>query len=257
MRFVSLFACYLAVACSAPDARPPAEPDLRPSVETEERPTAAAVAQPEITITAVKAANPLVIEGRARTFENNVVIRIRDAKGALMHETFTTSRGEIGHHNPYRTEVFVTRDPGGKVTVEALEYSARDGSDRSLVTKSVPYGVDMIAAVLHLPEKGPADCSRVHPVQRSMPKSISMARLLVEALLREPALPFPRGAAVNGIALRGAVLTVDFNEAVQNVGGSCAVQAIRAAVEETLVALPAVDRVVITAAGSEKLALQP
>jgi hypothetical protein len=256
MRFISLFACYLIVACSSPDIRPPAEP-AAPAAETQAQADPPSATRPEITITSVTSANPVVIEGLARTFENNVVIRLRDAKGALIHETFTTSRGEMGQHNPYRAEVFVTRDPGGKVTVEALEYSARDGSERSLVAKTIPYGVEAIVAVLHVPEKNPADCSRVHPIQRSMPKSISMARLLVEALVREPALPFPKGAAVNGIAIRDGVLTVDFNERLQSVGGSCAVQAIRAAVEETLLALPAVDRVVITAAGSEKLALQP
>ncbi|HET7706884.1 MAG TPA: Gmad2 immunoglobulin-like domain-containing protein [Thermoanaerobaculia bacterium] len=255
MRFISLFACYLIVACSSPDVRPPAERDVTPVSETET--TAEPEKRPEITITSVTASNPVVIEGLARTFENNVVVRVRDAKGGLIHETFTTSRGEMGQHNPYRAEVFVTRDPGGKVTAEALEYSARDGAERSLVARTIPYGVEPIMAVLHLPEKNPTDCSRVHPIQRSMPKSVSMARLLVEALLREPALPFPKGAAVNGIAIRGGVLTVDFNERLQNVGGSCAVQAIRAAVEETLLALPAVDRVVITAAGSERLALQP
>jgi hypothetical protein len=213
--------------------------------------------RPEITIASVSAENPVVVEGLARTSENNVIIRLRDAKGGLMHETFTTSRGEMGNRNPYRAEIFVTRDPGGKLTVEALEYSARDGSERSVTSKSIPFGVESVIALLHLPEKNPSDCTRVHPIQRAMPKSISMARLLVEALLREPALPFPKGSAVNGIALRNGVLTVDFNKRLQNVGGSCAVQAIRAAVEHTLMALPSVDRVVITAEGSEKLALQP
>ncbi|MGZ8851164.1 MAG: GerMN domain-containing protein [Thermoanaerobaculia bacterium] len=53
------------------------------------------------------------------------------------------------------------------------------------------------------------------------------------------------------------MLTVDFNERLQNVGGSCTVTAIRESVTKTLQRLPTVKKVVITAGGSEKLALQP
>jgi hypothetical protein len=249
MRVFSFFVCYLLLACSAPAPQPPATEQSAPSPRAEPK--------PEITINAVVPTNPVLVEGLARTFENNVVVRLRDANGALIHETFTTSVGESGHHNPYRAEVFVTRDPGGQITVEALEYSARDGAERSLTSRTISYGVSPVVADLYLPERSPTDCTRVHSIQRSMPKSIAMARLLVEALLREPAVPFPKGSRVNGIAIRNKVLTVDFNERLQNVGGSCAVQAIRAAVEKTLLDLPSVERVVITAQGSEKLALQP
>jgi hypothetical protein len=57
--------------------------------------------------------------------------------------------------------------------------------------------------------------------------------------------------------LRYGTLTFDFIERLQNVGGSCAAQAIRESVTQTLQRLPTVLRVVITAGGSEKLALQP
>jgi len=259
MRVISFFMCYLLLACTAPAPQPPESEQSAPQRPASEHPPAATGTEPkpEITITDVVATNPVVVEGLARTFENNVVVRLRDANGTLIHEAFTTSVGESGHHNPYRAEVFVTRDPGGQVTVEALEYSARDGSERSLTSRAMRYDVDPVVAVLYLPERNPTDCTRVHSIQRSMPRSIAMARLMVEALLREPAVPFPKGSTVNGIAIRNKVLTVDFNERLQNVGGSCAVQAIRAAVEKTLLELPSVDRVVITAQGSEKLALQP
>lgn len=68
---------------------------------------------------------------------------------------------------------------------------------------------------------------------------------------------FPRGSALRGVNLRNGVLTVDFNERLQNVGGSCAAQAIRASVTETVRRVPGVQRVVITAGGSADLALQP
>jgi hypothetical protein len=93
-----------------------------------------------------------------------------------------------------------------------------------------------------------------------------MARLLTETVMAGPTSleqgqgfsgAFPRGARVNSIALDGTTVTIDFSPEMQNVGGSCRVQAIRASLEATLKQLPNVDRVRITAGGSEELALQP
>jgi hypothetical protein len=110
------------------------------------------------------------------------------------------------------------------------------------------------------------DCIETRPFTRIVPESPAVARLLVEALIAgavpaeraEGAVsPFPEGSDVNSVVLRAGVLTVDFNERLRNVGGSCAATAIRRSVTRTLERLPTVKRVVITAAGSEKLALQP
>jgi hypothetical protein len=235
------------VACSAPVQEPVREaPPQAPPATKEPAP------RPEITIEKVEVENPVVISGRARTFENNVALRVRDARGELIAEDFTTSAGEIGHHNPYRGTVWLTRDPGARITVEALEYSAKDGSERSLVREQRPFGVELIDVKLRVPND---DCTGLVTDARRVPKSVAMARLLVELLLELPV--FPKGSAVNSVNIRDGVLTVDFNERLQNVGGSCAAQMIRASVTETLQQLPTVKRVVITAGGSEKLALQP
>lgn len=207
-----------------------------------------------IYIDSVTVANPVIVRGRARTFENNVALRVRDARGRVITETFTTSRGEMGTHNPFEGTLWVARDPGGKITVEALEYSARDGAEQSVVRAERPFNVQPIDARLYLPDQ---NCTRVNPQTRKIPKSVSMARLLVEALIASPGTAFPKGSRVESINLRNGVVTVDFNDRLQNVGGACAAQMIRASVTETLRRLPNVQRVVITAGGSEKLALQP
>jgi len=245
------------VACSSPVQepvqQPPAqqEPAAQPPVSQQPVPQPPG-ATPEITIEKVEVANPVVISGLARTFENNVVLRVRDARGELIAEDFTTSDGEIGHHNPYRGQVWLTRDPGARITVEALEYSAKDGSERSLVRQQRTFDVEPIAVKLRVPND---DCTGLVDDARRVPKSVAMARLLVELLLELPV--FPKGSGVNSVNIRDGVLTVDFNERLQNVGGSCAAQMIRASVTETMQQLPTVKRVVITAGGSEKLALQP
>lgn len=212
--------------------------------------------------------NPIVVTGKARTFENNVQIRLRDASGATIRETFTTARGEMGTFSPFSATIFLTRDPGGKVTVEAFELSAKDGSLDSLDSATASVAIPLKRIRLFLPqgEASASDCSKVFQLEREVPNSVSFVRLLVEALIDGPSeaekklgftSPFPPGSAVDSVNLREGTLRVDFNHRLQNVGGSCRAQSIRAAVEQTLGALPEVRRVVITAGGSEPLALQP
>jgi hypothetical protein len=229
--------------------------------------TPATVATPapaqEIYIDSVAGTNPLIVKGRARTFENTVQVRARDAKGAIIVETFETSVGEMGHHNPFTGELWLVRDPGSHVTVESFEYSAMDGSVRSLTARRVDIPAERMGLTLMLPT---TECTRTMAFTRQVPRTVATARLLMEMLVAGPdssetaagaTAVFPRGAHVKSVVLRNGELTVDFNERLQNVGGACAAQAIRASVEQTLSRLPAVKRVVITAAGSRELALQP
>lgn len=217
----------------------------------------------EIYLDSVKGENPLVVYGRARTFENTVQVRARDAQGGLMAEVFTTSVGEMGNHNPFVASVWLTRPPGSQVIVEAFEYSAKDGSVRSLTADTVGFRAPNASFVLDFPGD---DCTRTVTVRRDAPRTVAVARLLAEMLVAGPdsveraagaAAMVPRGSRVQSVILRQGELTVDFNERLQNVGGACAAEAIRASVTGTLRRLPSVQRVIITAGGSRDLALQP
>ncbi len=239
----------------------PRQPDADP--DAQQRPQQPGSQQANISIEQVELGNPIVVTGRARTFENNVALRVRDARGTVISESFTTATGELGHHNPYRGTLWLTRDPGSRVTVEALEYSAKDGSEQSLVRVQRPFNVELVGVQLAFPDN---TCNRVKAFTRPIPKSLSAARVALEALLAGPTTeekaggavaPFPKGSRVESVNLRNGAITVDFNERLQNVGGSCQASMIRAAVNETLQRLPGVKSVTITAGGSEPLALQP
>jgi hypothetical protein len=259
---------FVFLACARSETvLPPTQTETPARPETSAPPAPAAERNVErdvernIYIDSVDIANPIIITGRGRTFENNVALRVRDARGALITETFTTSIGEIGHHNRYRGAIWVTRDPGDRVTVEAFEYSAKDGSEQGLQSGTRPYEVERIDAQLYFPD---ADCTAVKPYVRRLPKSISHARLLVEALVAGPldsergaVAAFPEGSRVESVILRDGVLTVDFNHRLRNAGGACRAQMIRESVTKTLQSLPSVRKVVITADKSEELALQP
>ena len=266
----------LSVGCSSAgdDSQTDTQPKLTAEAETDRaeaeadtgapRPRGEArTGQREIYIDSVKGTNPLTVYGRARTFENTVQVRVRDAAGRLIAERYTTSNGEMGHHNPFARDVWLTRDPGARVIVEAFEYSAKDGSVRSLTADTIGYRNGSTTLNLVFPT---TDCTVTSTFTRTAPRTVALARLLMEALVEGPTnaeqssgarSPFPRGAAVNSVILRGGEITVDFNERLQNVGGACAAQGIRAAVTQTLRRLPAVTSVVITAGGSRDQALQP
>lgn len=262
-------ALVLLVACSPADDNAPKKAAGTPPQAPPQTVSPSNVIPPQvteernITISGIETANPLVVAGLARTFENHVALRARDADGTVITEGFTTSNGEMGQHNPYRGSLWLTREPGPRIVVEALEYSAKDGAETNLARVEKPFDLEPVEAVLYFPDQ---NCTGVNPYTRRMPKSISMARLLMEALVHGPiaterasgaAVAFPEGSAVQSVILRDGVLTVDFNERLQNVGGSCRVRMIRASVTETSLRLPTVKKVVITAGGSEKLALQP
>lgn len=274
MKYIWIVVLVLA-ACSRPVERAPEKTPEKPAASAIPAQTATIVEEPaaepaekpaekpNITIDKVVVGNPLVVSGLARTFENNVVFRARGADGTVIAESFTTSNGEMGHHNPYSGSLWLTREPGRRIVVEALEYSARDGAETNLVRVEKPFAVESIEATLYFPDE---QCTGTKPYTRRMPKSISMARLLAEALVHGPtaeerkrgaAGAFPDGSGVQSVILRDGVLTVDFNERLQNVGGSCRAGMIRTTVTETMRRLPAVRNVLITAGGSDKLALQP
>lgn len=192
-----------------------------------------------------------------------MTVRLRDSAGDLIDEDHVTSVGEMGQHNPFTAELWVVRNPGARMTVEALEFSARDGSVRSLARKSVEPAPPSTDISLVFPTR---DCTEFSTFKRSVPRVAGVARLVVEALIQGPTgeeraaramPPFPQGSAVRSVILRNGVLTVDLNERLQNVGGACQATAIRESLARSLTQLSSVRRVVITAGGSEALALQP
>ena len=121
----------------------------------------------EIYIDSVVPANPLVVFGRARTFENTVQLRARDSNGNIISTEHVTSVGEMGHHNPYTAQLWLARDPGPRLTVEAFEYSAADGTVRSLTSEVVPYDRGRTQVTLDLPVGN--DCIETRAFTRVVP----------------------------------------------------------------------------------------
>jgi hypothetical protein len=80
--------------------------------------------------------SPVLVSGRADVFEATVSIRIFDASGRVLADTFT-SGGTLGTPRPFSASVpfTVSREQAGCVRV--FEISARDGSSINVVQREV------------------------------------------------------------------------------------------------------------------------
>ena len=78
------------------------------------------------------AVNPLVVAGRARVFEANVRLRLLDAGGAVLVDTFTTATVGGPEFGDFSAEIGL-RGAGGPACLQIFEEDASDGRDRNVV----------------------------------------------------------------------------------------------------------------------------
>ncbi len=229
-------------------------------------PAVPAQPRPIVTIDRIAGSNPLTVTGVSNG-SGSLELRVRDSRGRLMASSpIAPARDSRAQAGTFENEVILTTDPGSFVAIEVVDPS--EPAQGTLARATATSETDSVPRVLFFPSQqtSGSDCDRVVALERRIPRTVAVARVLVEALIHGPteleakkgfSTPFPPGSELRSINLRDGVATVDFNERLQNAGGSCRAIAIRAAVEQTLLALPGIRSVVITAGGSEKLALQP
>jgi hypothetical protein len=75
----------------------------------------------------------VTVSGTANTFEATVGIRILDADGKKLKETFTTATCGTGCRGDYTKDVSFTVTEEQPGYIEVYESSAEDGSDTKLV----------------------------------------------------------------------------------------------------------------------------
>jgi spore germination protein GerM len=110
-------------------------------------------------------------------------------------------------------------------------------------------------------------CNKVFPVEREVPKTMSVARAAVEELLKgategEKAQGFftsiNPGVKIQKLTIVNGVASIDFDEQLEyQMGGSCRVSAIRAEITETLKQFSTVKSVIISVDDRTEDILQP
>lgn len=83
---------------------------------------------------------PLIVEGLARTFENNVQLRLSDSSGKELTHTFTEAHApDLGLHGPYRVELRFDLPTTTTGVLEVFELSAENGQEINKVTVPVRF----------------------------------------------------------------------------------------------------------------------
>jgi hypothetical protein len=83
--------------------------------------------------------SPVRLRGTANVFEANVSIEVRDEKGTVILETFTTATSGTGTRGTFDTKLSLPT-ASGKLTIVAFEASAEDG--RPLHAVDVPVTIE-------------------------------------------------------------------------------------------------------------------
>ncbi len=111
------------------------------------------------------------------------------------------------------------------------------------------------------------DCQKNFAVERTIPKTVAVARAALEQLLVGPTeeektegyfTSINPGVKIQSLAIADGIVNVDFDEQLEfQVGGSCRVAAIASQIRETLKQFPTVTDVVISIDGRTEDILQP
>jgi len=216
---------------------------------------------------------PVIIEGEARVFENQLNVRIKDEDGTMLTERGVIARSEnVGLYGPFEIRLSHPKPKGSKGTIETFDYSAKDGSEIDKVVIPVLFGEVSSTEVQVFfgnenEENELFDCTAVHPVKRRVPETDALARAALEELLKGPDRieadagyfsSVNTGVAVQSIVIEDGVAKVDFSSILEDqVGGSCRVAAVRAQITETLKQFSTVDKVIISIDGRTEDILQP
>ena len=201
--------------------------------------------------------SPVTITGDARTFEGNVQFRIRDGRGNILAETFTTAlMPDVGKFGPFSRIVRYQKPAEDTGTIDVFEYSARDGTEVNLLTIPVqfsPQGFRKVQLFFTPVEPG-ITCDAVVSVIRTVPKGEDMIRAAVEELLEGPTtLDLVRDSVTTSIPVGEKIDILDIQEGIASVSfdppiglnEGCRAEAIRAQITETLIVFSEVREVVI------------
>jgi len=110
------------------------------------------------------------------------------------------------------------------------------------------------------------DCSEVFAVDRIVEEVEAVGTAALEELIAGPSTEerengyftsLPEGVSLNSLNIEDGTAYVDFNEALNEGGGSCTMSARSAEIMETLKQFSTVDNVVISVNGETETVLQP
>lgn len=217
--------------------------------------------------------NGFIVSGKARVFENWIMIRVRSTKdGAVVYARGAYAHAQdVGFYGNFSHTVTLPASvPSGNYIIEVLSQSAKDGSDQDLISASVFIDMSMTQVVkVFFSRQNPdnTDCTALEAVDRVILKTTTPGTAAIKKLLNGPeeeealigyASYIPKGTTLTTLTISNGTAYADFNDVLdRGVAGSCLVSAIRAQIEYTLKQFSSVKHVIISINGRTQDVLQP
>jgi hypothetical protein len=220
--------------------------------------------------------SPLELTGEARTwyFEGSFPVKILDANGSVLGNSYVTAQGDwmTTDFVVFKGEIDFTpsKTETGKIVFMKDNPSDRRELDESfeLPIKFDMNGTQKLKIYFNNNNLDPEiSCNKVFPVEREVYKTDAPARKALELLLKGPIQEEAQnsyltsinpGVKIQKLTIENNVAKVDFDEQLEyQVGGSCRVSAISAQITQTLKQFPSVKSVIISINGRTEDILQP
>lgn len=220
-----------------------------------------------------------IVSGEANVFEANVSIAVEDSEGDAIYEGFTTAdMPDVDEWGPFKTEVTLpdSVNDGDTLTVKAFDRSARDGAVQYENEAEVTFSsekeseeVEENTVTIYFGNSelsDGSDCSEVFGVERTIPDTQAVATAAINELIEGPTsseeetgylTSLPEGLQLSSLRVEDDVAYADFNEVLNQGGGSCMMTGRTAQIEETLKQFPTVESVEITVNGESETIMQP
>lgn len=242
--------------------------------------------EPNITVdtpaTDEEVSSPFTVTGQARVFESQFAYRLTDSDGSVLAEGNDMANApDMGQFGPFEFEVSFTENSASG-TLEVFSHSPKDGEEINKVTIPLSFeetdeeeiadkqtGETMTVKAFFMNDKLDPEitCQKVFSVERSIPKTKSVAKAAIEELLKGPTDAEKKsgystlindGVILNRITIADGVASADFSEKLQeNTGGSCRVGLIRRQIEDTLKQFSSIKEIIISINGNSEEILQP
>lgn len=221
---------------------------------------------------------PLEISGQARGswfFEASFPVELKDANNTLLATGIAQAQADwmTTEFVPFTVQLDFQRplSKNGYLFFKKDNPSGDPQNDDQLILPILFNQEDMSVKVFWTTSQTAGendfDCKYLEAVAKKVPKSQSVARAAILALLAGPsaadaadgfATAINQGVGLNSLTIENGLAKIDFTEQIQyQVGGSCRVATIREQIERTLKQFPTVTSVVISVNGDTEQALQP
>jgi len=231
----------------------------------------------DIPIADAQVSSPLKVTGKARVFENQFSYRLKDSNGNIFAEGSAYANApDMGQFGTFEISIpFSTTSNKG--ILEVYDNSPKDGAVIDKVTVPLNFKTTTLDAItetstvkvyfMNNKYDPKITCEKVFPVERTVPKTQSIAKAAIEELLKGPTdndrylqytTQLNDGVTLNKLTIVDGVAKADFSKKLEEgVGGSCRVGLIRRQIEETLKQFDTVKSVVISIEGRTEYILQP